>query len=178
MASNLVLTGRIYEGGLVREFPYEPSSDDFRRMGIVLTEAALAAEAGDSPIAAMLVAPDGREHVEQTHEFRDNDLMGHAETRLLRKLAAGRRLGQYTMYCSAEPCVGCSYYLDKGELGMLFVGATREEVDFFRARDITMGAIFGESVRTLRVVPGLMKTEALGLLSVDRRKHWDNGRRD
>jgi tRNA(Arg) A34 adenosine deaminase TadA len=174
------LTGTIYDGGAVEQFAYMPTELDFARMGRVIAEAEQAARAGDSPIAAMLVRPDGTELLEQTYEFRNNSLLDHAEIRLLGGVTPefGRNLGGCMMYCVAEPCGGCAYFLDKSQIGTLFVAAHRSDGDFFRPRSITMNGIFGESPRTLRVISGLRRVEALELLRPENRLHWDNGKRE
>jgi tRNA(Arg) A34 adenosine deaminase TadA len=73
---------------------------------------------------------------------------------------------------TAEPCVGCSYYLDKANVGMVIVAASREDApDFFRKRDITIDNIWGESRRKLTLVRGLRKVEAAELLTADTKRH-------
>ena len=160
-------------GSLDRE-SYFATEEDVLYMGVAMSAARNAAREGDSPIAAVLIAPGQDPFVEETREFRDDDLQGHAEMRLVQRVKhiVGRDLSECTMYSVAEPCYGCSYLLDKGGLGKLFIAATRADVpDFFTQKQPEMDMAFTNSRRRLEVVSGLMLPEAQELLVRENRRH-------
>ncbi len=155
------------------DFSFTPSMDDYDNMGIALEEAKKAKEKGDSPIGAVLITPDGEKFPAHTTEFQDDDLIGHAEMHCVENARnkIGRNLGACMLLTTAEPCLGCAYFLDKGSLGMLIVGATREDApEFFRRRD-TLHTVWKDSRRNLTVVKGLRKIEAAELLTAQSKRH-------
>lgn len=96
-------------------------------MEIALAQAALAAEAGETPIGAVLVC-DGQV-VAATHNRResDNDPTAHAELLALREGA--RRLGRWrltgcTLYVTLEPCLMCAGAIVLARIDRLVYGAT------------------------------------------------------
>lgn len=155
------------------EWQYSPTRQDYDNMGLALKEARQAYENGDSPIGAVLVTPQGDKLTARTTEFENDDLIGHAEISCI-KLAqekVGRDLGKCMLYTTAEPCIGCAYFLDKGSIGMLLVAASREDApEFFRRRD-TVHTVWKESRRNLTIVRGLRKIEAAELLTTDTKRH-------
>jgi tRNA(adenine34) deaminase len=84
--------------------------DDHQWMGLALEEAALAAEAGEVPVGAVVVMDGrllGRGH---NAPIALSDPTAHAEIVALR--AAGRAVGNYrltgaTLYVTVEPCAMC-----------------------------------------------------------------------
>ena len=81
-------------------------------MKAALAEAALAAEHGDVPIGAVLVAPDGH-IVAADHNRREEsgDATAHAEMLVIRQAstAAGSwRLEGHTLVVTVEPCPMCA----------------------------------------------------------------------
>lgn len=167
------LPATIYTPQGTQSYDYVPTDDDCRYMDMALEQAGEAMRGGDSPIGATLVTPAGV-YVAQTTEFREGNLLGHAELNAIKQAQEerGRFLGQCVLYTTAEPCVMCSYALDKGQLGMLVVAATREDApDFFRKRSTTLHDIWGESRRTLTVVRGLRRVEAARLLTANAKRH-------
>ncbi|QQS18212.1 nucleoside deaminase [Candidatus Saccharibacteria bacterium] len=160
--------------GVIEVRPYEPTESDVQMMGLAISAAAMAARAGDSPIGAVLIDPDKEVYVEETREFRDGNLFGHAELALIRRVQpkVGRDLGGCTMYSVAEPCYGCCYPIDKGGLKRLYVAALRSDVDFFTRKEPEMPSIFANSRRRLEVVSGLLLPEARKLFTSANRRHW------
>lgn len=153
---------------------YVPTAEDYKHMGraVELGKAALAK--GTTPVGTVLVEERTGETWEACNtEFSEDDLMGHPEMLAYRQAqpSIGRDLSTSAMYTVAEPCIACSYIIDKGNLGTLYVGAFRAEVDFFRPREITMDPIFKDSRRSFTVVRGLMNKEALELLRPENNIH-------
>lgn len=92
---------------------------------LALAEAA--GDAGEVPVAAIVVGPDNQVIAEATNrKERDADPTGHAEVLALR--AAGQRLGNwhlndYVLYVTLEPCPMCAGALVQARLGTLVYGA-------------------------------------------------------
>lgn len=167
------LPATIYTPNGVQHYDYIVSPADYDRMDQALEEAQRALDAGDSPIGSMLVTPNNV-YPTRTTEFSDNDLFGHAEMNGVKaaRTEVGRDLSKCILYTTAEPCVGCSYILDKGQLGMLVIAASRDDApEFFRKRDITLDTIWSKSRRTLTVVKGLRVVEAASLLTASTKRH-------
>ena len=160
--------------GTIERVAYTPTDFDIQMMGLAMSAAEHAAKAGDSPIGAVLVDPDYEVYVEETREFRDDNLFGHAEMALVRRVSpkVGRSLGGCVMYSIAEPCYGCCYLLDKGGISRLYISASRNDVDFFTRKNPEMADIFAHSKRRLEVVSGLILDEAKELLVAENRRHW------
>ncbi|MBD2019711.1 nucleoside deaminase [Leptolyngbya sp. FACHB-36] len=86
-----------------------------------------AGKAGDVPVGAVVVGPDGRAIAQaENRRERDCDPTAHAEILALR--AAGRalnnwHLNQCTLYVTLEPCPMCAGALVLARLGLLVYGA-------------------------------------------------------
>jgi tRNA(Arg) A34 adenosine deaminase TadA len=165
---------RIYSaGGNIVDSSYIPTEHDYRMMDVALEQADLAGQNRDNPIGCVYVSPNGELEVAQTWEFRRNSLLAHAEMIGYGKIQpeAGRDLTDYSLYTIAEPCFGCAYMLDKGDIGTLFVGAKKTDApDFFRNED-TLDAIWSKTRRTLRVVSGLRAARAVEILTNYGKQH-------
>ena len=92
-----------------------------------LTLAQAAGEAGEVPVAAIVVGPDNQIIAEATNrKERDHDPTAHAEVLALR--AAGKQLGNWhlnncTLYVTLEPCMMCAGAIVQSRLGLLVYGA-------------------------------------------------------
>jgi tRNA(adenine34) deaminase len=92
---------------------------------IALAQAA--GDAGDVPVGAVVVGPDGTAIAEaENRRQRDSDPTAHAEILALRE--AGRvlntwHLNQCTLYVTLEPCPMCAGALVLARLGLLVYGA-------------------------------------------------------
>ena len=101
---------------------------DERFLRAALAQAQMAAAAGEVPIGAVLVGPEGAILAEtQNRLLRDNDPTAHAEIVALR--AAGAALGNYrltgcTLYVTLEPCAMCAGAIIHARLSRLVYGAT------------------------------------------------------
>lgn len=87
-----------------------PTDADF--MQLALAQALLAAAAGEVPVGAVLVAPDGRSVLGSGYNqpISSHDPTAHAEIVAIR--AAARQLQNYrldgcTLYVTLEPCTQC-----------------------------------------------------------------------
>jgi len=84
---------------------------DFDAMRAALSEARLAAAAGEVPIGAVVIHEGTTVATGQNRVLRDNDPTAHAEIVALR--AAATTLGNYrlngcTLYVTLEPCAMCA----------------------------------------------------------------------
>ena len=101
-------------------------TEDIRFMQMALREARLAAQEGETPIGAVVVA--GGEVVASAHNTRerDHDITAHAELIAIRQVAKGRkdwRLGDCTVYVTLEPCPMCAGALIASRVARVVYGA-------------------------------------------------------
>lgn len=92
---------------------------------LALAEAA--GQAGEVPVAAIVVGPDNQPLAAAANrKERDHDPTAHAEVLALR--AAGRQLGNWhlndcALYVTLEPCPMCAGAIIQSRLGLLVYGA-------------------------------------------------------
>ena len=101
---------------------------DFMRLALL--EAQKAAEAGEPPIGAVVVA--NGEVVAMAHNTREytNDITGHAELIAVREAAKKRgdwRLSDCTVYVTLEPCPMCAGAMVMSQLGECVFGAADDK---------------------------------------------------
>ena len=101
-------------------------TEDIRFMQMALQEARLAAQEGETPIGAVVVA--GGEVVASAHNTRerDHDITAHAELIAIRQVAKARkdwRLGDCTVYVTLEPCPMCAGALIASRVARVVYGA-------------------------------------------------------
>jgi len=103
-------------------------TDDERFMGLALDAARAAAEAGETPVGAVVVGPDGVVlAVEANRPIGDVDPTAHAEIRALR--AAAKATGNYrltgaTLYVTLEPCAMCAGAIAHARIARLVIAAS------------------------------------------------------
>jgi tRNA(adenine34) deaminase len=100
---------------------------DLEATQAALTEARLAAEAGEVPIGAVVVHEGAILARGQNRVLRDNDPTAHAEIVALRAAAAA--VGNYrllgcTLYVTLEPCAMCAGAMIHSRLARLVFAAT------------------------------------------------------
>ena len=93
-------------------------------------------ERGNRPFGAVIVAPDGEVLAEAWASQRETgDCTAHAETSAVR-IASQRhgreRLGQATLYSSAEPCVMCAGAIFWGGIARVVFGIDAVRLRSFR----------------------------------------------
>jgi tRNA(adenine34) deaminase len=96
-------------------------------MGLALDEAAAAAEAGDVPVGAIVLGPDGRV-LARRHNERElrGDPTAHAELLAIQDAAAALgdwRLNDCTVVVTLEPCPMCAGLLVGARVGRVVFGA-------------------------------------------------------
>jgi len=110
------------------------SADDHTRMGLALDEARSAAAAGEVPVGAVVVGPDGALLGRSgNRRERDGDPTAHAEVVALREAAArlGRwRLDGCTLYVTLEPCAMCAAACVLARVDAVVFGAADPKAGF------------------------------------------------
>ncbi|HWS88890.1 MAG TPA: tRNA adenosine(34) deaminase TadA [Pyrinomonadaceae bacterium] len=112
---------------------FEPAAEglDERRMREALRAAREAARAGEVPVGACVVGPDGGLLAVAGNRTRtDCDPTAHAEVLALRE--AARRVGNYRLtgavvYSTIEPCAMCAGALVQARVARLVYGARDEK---------------------------------------------------
>lgn len=96
-----------------------------------LAEAERAAQAGETPVGAVVVSPDGQ-IAGRGHNLviAASDPAGHAEIRALRQAclaAKSERLPGYDLYVTLEPCTMCAAAISFARIRRLYFGAADEK---------------------------------------------------
>lgn len=109
------------------EFQFDKSSNDQRWMKRALSLAERAAEAGEVPVGAILVGPDGQA-VAKAYNLKESlpSPIGHAEILSLHRAAKRRnqwRLDDCTLYVTLEPCLMCAGAILQARVGRVVYGA-------------------------------------------------------
>jgi tRNA(Arg) A34 adenosine deaminase TadA len=96
-----------------------------------LAEAERAAQAGETPVGAVVVSPDGQ-IAGRGHNLviAASDPAGHAEIRALRQAclaAKSERLPGYDLYVTLEPCAMCAAAISFARIRRLYFGAADEK---------------------------------------------------
>lgn len=119
----------------------DPSHEAFMRLA--LEQAAIAAEAGEVPVGAVLVIDGEVMGAGFNSPIAASDPTAHAEIVALRRAAgtAGNyRLTGATLYVTVEPCLMCVGAMVHARIGCLVFGATEPKsgaiVSAFRAHEL------------------------------------------
>jgi tRNA(adenine34) deaminase len=140
-------------------------SNDRSWMEVALAEARKAAEIGEVPIGAVIVADGviiGRGH---NRREIDHDPLGHAEILAIREAAVvvgGWRLTGSTLYVTLEPCPMCAGALVASRIDRLVFGAVDPKAGYCG----TLGNIAQDPRlnHRLEVVGGVLAEESSALL--------------
>ncbi|MEW2917580.1 nucleoside deaminase [Ruegeria sp. ANG10] len=96
-------------------------------MDKALVEARAAADRGEVPVGAVIVAPDGRIVALAGNRTRElNDPTAHAEILALRAACAeagSERLPDHDLYVTLEPCAMCAAALAAARIRRIYYGA-------------------------------------------------------
>ena len=114
------------------------SDNDELWMRVALTAAYRGKEAGEVPIGAALVDPDGQMRVASWNRtITNNDPTAHAEIIVIRRAAevmGNYRLTGCTVYTTIEPCVMCAGALVNARIKRLVYGAPDERFGAVESR--------------------------------------------
>ena len=96
-------------------------------MQTALEEARAAAEAGEVPVGAVIVGPDGTVLVQTRNRMRElRDPTAHAEMLAIRAACAAlgsERLTGCDLYVTLEPCPACAGAISAARIARLYYGA-------------------------------------------------------
>ena len=96
-------------------------------MDVALSEARAAAERGEVPVGATLIAPDGTVVAQAGNRTRElSDPTAHAEVLVIREACAAigsERLGGYDLYVTLEPCAMCAAAIAAARIRRVYYGA-------------------------------------------------------
>lgn len=96
-------------------------------MNQALEQARIAADAGEVPVGAVLVAPDGQVVAQAGNRTRrDADPTAHAEILVIRAACAAlgsARLPGHDLYVTLEPCAMCAAAIAAARIARLYYGA-------------------------------------------------------
>ncbi|MCZ0961120.1 nucleoside deaminase [Paracoccus benzoatiresistens] len=104
-------------------------------MALALAEARAAADRGEVPVGAVVVAPDGRVAAAAGNRTRElADPTAHAEILAIReacRAAGSERLPGHDLWVTLEPCPMCAAAISAARIGRLYYGAS----------DVRMGGV-------------------------------------
>lgn len=132
-----------------------------------LDEAGLAAAAGDVPVGAVVLSPDGT-LLATGHNEREatGDPTAHAEVLALRRAAAALgewRLSGCTLVVTLEPCTMCAGALVQSRVGRVVYGARDEKAG---AGKLALGRRTGPWLNHRpEVIHGVLETDCAALLT-------------
>lgn len=97
-------------------------------MEVALEEARAAAERGEVPVGAVVIAPDGRVVARAGNRTRElNDPSAHAEMLAIRAACASlgqERLAGYDLYVTLEPCAMCAGAIAASRIARVYYAAS------------------------------------------------------
>ncbi|MDG1738098.1 MAG: nucleoside deaminase [Paracoccaceae bacterium] len=135
-------------------------------MDIALEEAKLAAERGEVPVGAVLVAADGTVLARDGNRTRaDSDPTAHAEINVIRRACASleqERLSGCDLYVTLEPCTMCATAIAHARIARVYYGASDP-----KSGGVECGARVFEQPQSHHkpeVYAGIAQEEAEGLL--------------
>ena len=140
---------------------------DDEAMAVALAEAEAAGSAGDVPVGAVVLGPDGGELARAANEReRSGDPTAHAEVLALRRAAAATgswRLAGATVVVTLEPCPMCAGALLAARVGRLVYGAPDPKAG-------ACGSLYNLCVdprlnHEVAVVPGVLADESAAVLA-------------
>jgi tRNA(adenine34) deaminase len=140
-------------------------SDDARFMRLALQQASEAAQRGEVPIGAVIVAEGKVIVAAGNRTIADCDPTAHAEMVALRAAARGirnHRLGPVTLYVTIEPCAMCAGAMIQARISRLVYGA-----DDPKGGAVTSCFAVLDHPRLnhrVDVTPGVLAEEAVALL--------------
>lgn len=135
--------------------------EDIKWMQIALAEARKAADEGEIPVGAVIVA--GGRIVARAHNLSErlNDVTAHAEMQAITAAASalgGKYLTDATIYVTLEPCTMCAGAISWSQLKRLVYGASDPKRGYTRfapsalhpRTQITSGILADEAARLIQ----------------------------
>lgn len=136
-------------------------------MQTALTQARGAAEAGEVPVGAVIVGPDGVVLAQARNRMRElSDPTAHAEMLAIRAACAAlgsERLAGCDLYVTLEPCPACAGAISAARIARLYYGASDP-----KSGGVAQGPrVFDhpQAHHKPEVYPGISEREASALLT-------------
>jgi tRNA(adenine34) deaminase len=118
------------------ELNYDAYLTHCRWMEYAIALAQMAGDAGEIPVAAIIVAPEGNLIAEATnHKERSQDATAHAEILAIRAASQVKQscyLQNFTLYVTLEPCPMCAGAIINSRVGLLVYGADEPKTGAIR----------------------------------------------
>lgn len=144
------------------------SDNFFMQKAIELSVSAV--QHGNEPFGAVLVKNDEIVYTNENQIYTMHDPTFHAEAGLIRRFCEETgitALSEYTLYSSCEPCFMCCGAMVWTKLGKLVYGAS--DIDLCNILGVKGSEcskiVFESSGADIQVVPGIMREEALKVLT-------------
>lgn len=125
---------------------------------------------GNEPFGAVLVKDNKIIFTNENQIYNKNDPTFHAEFGLIRRFVEETGitdLSDYTLYSSCEPCYMCCGAMVWTKLGRLVYGAN--DIDLCNILNVRGSecckAVFENMGADIKVIPGVLREEALNILS-------------
>ncbi len=135
-------------------------------MDVALDEARAAAKAGEVPVGAVIIGPDGRELARARNQMRElKDPTAHAEMLAIRAACAAlgsERLTGCDLYVSLEPCPACAGAIAAARIARLYYAASDP-----KSGGVAQGPRVFEHTQAHHkpeIYPGIAEDEASALL--------------
>lgn len=136
--------------------------DHDRFMAIALAEAAIAADAGDTPVASVIVRDGEVIATGRNRIFSSGNLLRHAETEAITaacEAVGSSDLSGMTLYSTMEPCPMCAWAISLAKIGEVVLGGRFASM---RRTDLGSYAIepfFETTASRVRVRSGVRQVE-------------------
>jgi tRNA(adenine34) deaminase len=135
-------------------------------MDLALDQARAAADAGEVPVGAAIIGPDGKVLAQARNRMRElSDPTAHAEMLAIREACAvlrSERLTGCDLYVTLEPCPACAGAISAARIARLYYGAADP-----KSGGVAQGPrVFDHSQahHKPQVYSGIAETEAAALL--------------
>ena len=142
---------------------------DLDYMRLAIEEAISARAAGELPIGAVVVGPDGVVARNRCRETAEKTVLAHAETLVVDDAckALGRNvLQECTIYCTNEPCLMCAGAIFQAKIKRVVFGAARSDFpQFFRERKLRIGHLAQDSGYAPDLLGGVLQDEVIALFA-------------
>lgn len=137
-------------------------------MAEALKQSKLASEDGDLPFGAVVVKDGVIISRGRCREAKRKTVLAHAELEAVDK--ACRKLGtnklkDCVIYCTNEPCPMCAAAIFQAKIPHVVIGASREDLDFLRQREIDIQVLADDSGYEIKIVRDIMKRDVIELFT-------------
>jgi tRNA(Arg) A34 adenosine deaminase TadA len=136
--------------------------DHDRFMAIALAEAAIAADAGDTPVAAVIVRNGEVIATGRNRIFSSGNLLRHAETEAITaacEAIGGSDLSGMTLYSTMEPCPMCAWAISLAKIGEVVLGGRFASMQRTDLGSYAIEAFFATTASPVKVRANVRQAE-------------------